>query len=285
MTTATRSRKTFTAEETAAYRSQQRETQSALIEDAVQELLDSDGWQRWVAFRSRLHRYSFSNSILISLQCPDATIVQSFKKWREAGRHITSGPGSAIRILAPLFRKPTADEIKKGADPERKILIAFKLVPVFDVSQTDGEPVPVVEPEPITGDSHAEYIEKLEALAVELEYSVSREDLSSTGAGGYCDSKNKRIVLHAGTPANDQVHTLIHEIAHALGVGYEQYGRRDAEVIVETATHIVCSGIGLESQGFAAPYIASWGEANRAEAIRKFAETVDEVARKIEVAL
>src|SRR5207302_10183559 len=100
-------------------------------------------------------------------------------------------------------------------------------------------------------------------------------------AGGYCDVKAKRIVLSSELGSvNAQVRVLVHELAHAHGVGYTDYGREDAEVVVETAAVIVCGSLGLDTSGESIPYIAGWGEANGLAAIRKHAETVDAIARK-----
>lgn len=285
MATATRTRtKKFTPEQREAYRAQKRTESAELLASAVNEMLSSEGWQRWVAFRSRVHRYSFNNTMLIALQLPEATIVQSYKKWKEAGRSVTAGQ-HALKVFAPLFRKPTAEDIAAGHPADRDVLFGFKLVPTFDVSQTEGEPVPMPTVEPLTGDTHVGYLNKLETLAVSAGYSVLHEDLSDTGIGGYCDPILHRIVVNSAGSANEQVHTLIHEIAHALGVGYKEYGREDAEVIVETVTHIVCAGIGLEVTEAAAPYIAGWGEQDKAAAMTKFAGLVDALARKIEKAI
>jgi hypothetical protein len=279
-----KSKPKYTPEEVAAYRAEQREKGAELMKAAVSELLTSDGWQKWAAMRARLHGYSLNNTLLILIQCPEATMVASGKFWKEQNRYITSGTGSALRIFAPLFRRPTSDEIAAGRDPESKVLYSFKLVPVFDVSQTDGEPLPSKPSQPVTGDSHASFLRPLEVLAQKLGYSVSFESLSP-GLGGYCDKNRNHIAIRNDVAPNAQVRTLIHEIAHALGIGYEGYGREQAEVLVETATFIVSTSIGLDTTGASVPYVASWGEANAVAAIEAFAGVVDKVARQIESAV
>lgn len=278
--------KKYTAEQTTEYRAEKRRESAELLARAVDELLTSEGWQRWVTFRSRMHSYSFNNTMLIALQLPEASLVQSFKKWKAAGRSVKAGE-RALKVFAPLFRKPTAEDIAAGHPADRDVLIGFKLVPTFDVSQTEGEPVPHPKVEKLEGDSHAKYKPQLQRLAASLGFTVSYEDLSETmpGCGGYCHPVDKRIVIDNNGSGNWQVHVLIHEIAHAYGIGKEGYGTHDAEVIVETVTHIVCAGIGLEATPCSAPYIAGWGEESRAAAITKFAGLVDETARKIEKAL
>src|SRR3954465_11950432 len=147
------------------------------------------------------------------------------------------------------------------------------------------EPVPLAPPaEPIEGDSHRHLIAPLEALGRELGYGVEIRELPVQGPGGWCDPKRRQIVVACG-PANRQVRTLVHELAHALGLGYGQYGRERAEVLVDCVTYIVCASVGLDVGGESIPYIAGWGEDGALDAIRDYAETIDAVARRIEAAV
>src|SRR5215217_723846 len=139
----------------------------------------------------------------------------------------------AIKILAPL----TVKQLDEGGQETSERRIFFRTVRVFDVSQTEPlpgmEPVPLAPPaQPIAGDSHAQLIASLEGLARELGYRVEIRELSEHGPRGWCDPTNKQIVI-AGGPANRQVRTFVHELAHALGVGYARYGRERAEVLVD----------------------------------------------------
>jgi hypothetical protein len=162
-------------------------------------------------------------------------------------------------------------------------------VPVFDVAMTESppgmEPVPLAPPaEPIEGDSHRHLITPLQQLGHELGYGVEIRELPDEGPGGWCHPKHRQIVVASG-PANRQVRTLVHELAHALGLGYEQYGREQAEVLVDCVTYIVCSSVGLDVGGESIPYIAGWGEDGALDAIREYAETIDTIARRIEETL
>jgi hypothetical protein len=286
MTTArkTRSKRVeFTPEQKEQYRKEQRELGAELMKKGVQELLTSEGWQQWAAMRARLHTYSFANTMLILAQMPEATFVASGKFWNDHKRMMLKGTQS-LKVWAPMFRRPTEQEIAAGRKPEDKILYSYKLVPVFDISQTHGEPLPVVEPQPVTGDSHAAYLRPLEVFAQSLGYSVSYEDLSD-GLGGYCDTKHKHIAVSNASSVNGQVRTLIHEIAHALGFGYAEHGREQCEVLVETAAFIVATSIGLDTTGTSVPYVTGWGGEGAVAAIEKFASEVDAVARQIERAV
>ena len=94
-----------------------------------------------------------------------------------------------------------------------------------------------------------------------------------------------RMAYEIYSNANTQVRVLVHEIAHALGVGYSEYGRRRAEVLVDTVTFIVCGAVGLDTGGSTVPYVAGWGESGELDAIRGYAEMIDQIARRIEGSL
>jgi antirestriction protein ArdC len=261
--------------ERADYRDAKRSEQRALIEASCREMLSSEGWRRFAETRAAFHRYSFGNCALIAYQRPDATQVAGFKSWQALGRQVRKGERS-IRILAPMSVK---ERDEQGNETDERLTF-FRAVPVFDISQTDGDPLPEAPREPITGDSHAGYVERLEQFARSLGYTVEREVLES--AGGYCDAKRHRIVVSSNVDsANAHVRVLVHELAHALGVGYAEYGREVAEVIVETATVIVCGSVGLDTSGESIPYITGWAEQDL-DAIRRHAAKVDEIARALE---
>lgn len=165
----------------------------------------------------------------------------------------------------------------------------FRTAFVFELSQT--EPLPGVEPvalappsEPLTGESHAHLIGPLCGFAESLGYSVAFESIPGS-AGGFCDARDRRIVVDEYVPANARVRTLVHECAHALGVDYDRYTRAQAEVIVDTVTFIVCAAAGLAVDGESVPYVAGWGEQGALKAVTRFAETMDQLARRIEDAV
>ena len=273
-------------------RAERRQADRNRLEQAARALLSSEGWQRWVRVRSTngLARYSFGNQLLIAMQRPDATYVAGFRAFLELNRCVRKGE-RAIRILAPMSLRNRDKENVKGVgeggeQPKRTV---FRAVSVFDVSQTDAlpgkEPVPLDSPsQPIHGDTHTHLLTPLEQLAAELGYTVQRQSLEGS-ADGWCDSRKRKIVVNEELSANAQVRVLVHEIAHALGVGYSDYGRRRAEVLVDTVTYIVCGSVGLDTSGSSVPYVAGWGESGELDAIRSYAETIDKIARRIEDSL
>jgi hypothetical protein len=249
-------------------------------------LLDSEGWRRWVRVRSTngLPRYSFSNQLLIALQRPDASYVAGFRAFLALNRCVGKGE-RAIRILAPMSvrARPTDSgelQADEGEQPRRTV---FRAVAVFDVAQTealaDADPVPLEPPsQPIDGDTHVHLLDPLRRLAGELNFTVEGRSLDGA-ADGWCDQTKRQIVVNAKLSANAQVRVLMHELAHAMGVGYREHGRQRAEVIVDTVTYVVCGSLGLDTSGSSVPYVAGWGEDGELEAIRGCAQTIDEIAR------
>ena len=266
-------------------RDERRRADRERLQRAAEQLLSSEGWQRWVRVRSRngLAKYSVNNQLLIALARPDATFVAGFGSWLELGYHVRKGE-RAIWILAPLKIKER-DRVSGEDTGETRIL--FRAVPVFDLAQvTAGEHATALAPpaEPLSGDSHEHLLEPLERFAGSLGFTVTFETIGGP-AGGWCDAKRKRIVVDAGEPANARVRVLIHEIAHAMGVDYQQYSRAQAEVIVDTVSFVVGSSVHLDLGGETIPYVAGWGENGALEAVTESAATIDTMARQIEQAL
>lgn len=262
---------------TEAERQEARERQRLQVEASVRALLTSDGWRRWAETRATFHDYSMGNCMLIALQRPDATQVAGFKAWQQLGRQVRKGE-RAIRIMAPMVVKD-----REAPENEDATRVLFRSVPVFDIGQTDGEPLPEPPCEPVTGDSHGRYLEPLRQLAQSMGVAVCEQQIDGL-ARGYYSEREQRIVIAAGQPVNAKVRTLVHELAHAHGVTYRDYSRGEAEVIAETASTIVCGSLGLDTSGEAIPYIAGWGESGDLDAIRQHAATVDAIARSIEIA-
>jgi antirestriction protein ArdC len=212
--------------------------------------------------------------MLIAMQRPDATRVAGFRTWQELGRQVRKGE-HAIRILAPHTGTRT-----DPATGEDETFVYFRAVPVFDIGQTDGDPLPEPPCEPLTGDSHASLLPRLERFAESISWTV---ETGETGdADGYAAPQQQRIRLSDRlTEPNRRVRTLIHELVHALGVGYRDYGRETAEVLTETAAFVACRSLGLDTSGMSVPYVAGWGESGDLDAIKTYADVVDQMARLI----
>jgi hypothetical protein len=267
-----------------AERAERRRADRERLARAAEQLLSSEGWQRWVRVRSQagLARLSLSNQLLVALARPDATFVAGFRGWLRFGYCVKKGE-RAIAIIAP---RPVKERDRATGDETGETVMLFTTVFVFDRAQVapieGAEHAPLGPPcEPLTGDSHRHLIAPLRAFAGSLGFTVSFESIEGS-AGGWCDSRNRRIVVDADQPGNAQLRILVHETIHALGVGYANHGRARAEVIVDTATHLVCSSVGLLVDGETIPYVAGWGEDGALKAVIEFARTIDELARQVE---
>jgi hypothetical protein len=277
---AEKSSRRLTEHERAEGRRQDRER----LQHAAEQLLTSEGWKRWVRVRSQagLARLSISNQLLVALARPDATFVAGFNTWLRLGYAVRKGE-RAVAIIAPL---PVKERDRSTGEETGDTMLLFKTVFVFDRAQVDpiaGREQSALGPpcEPLTGDSHAHLLEPMRSFAESLGFSVSFESIPGD-TGGWCDPKARRIVVDVNAPANAQLRILIHETVHALGIGYAEYGRKRAEVIVDTATAIACASVGLRVDGDSIPYIAGWGETGELDAVTAFAKTIDELARQIE---
>jgi antirestriction protein ArdC len=268
---------------TAEQRDARRRERLEQLRQATAALLTSEGWQRWLLTRARFHRYSLRNTLLIAIQCPHATHIAGFQSWLALGRCVRKGE-KAIRILAPVRYRRRENDQTDPDDAEAQ-LVGFKLAAVFDVSRT--EPLPDVEPapleppaQPISGDSHAHLLSPLEQHAASLGFSVHYQPLD--GRAGYCAPREARIVIDTQLPANGQVATLVHELAHAHGIDYTNFSRAEAELIGESVACIVCGSVGLDTSSESIPYLASWNPEQAIERIELLAGTIDQLARTLE---
>jgi antirestriction protein ArdC len=242
--------------------------------------------------RALFRSYSLRNTLLIALQYPEATKVAGIRTWNTLGRRVRKGE-KGIGIVAPIVARARNDEkhLEENSDAESERpssrVVGWRLVHVFDVSQTEGQPLPMgPEPQELDGNRLAHLREPLEALAGKLGFRVAYE--SAGQARGSCDFRQRLITIDNELAADDQVATLIHELAHAQGIDYQAFSRAEAEVIVETAASIVLLGLGVSIDTRGIPYIASWnsksGDAAR-KTLELYAEAIDSCARTIEQAL
>ena len=257
------------------------------LKRAAEQLLTSDGWRRWVRVRAQggLARLSLNNQLLVALARPDATFVAGFKAWLKLGYCVRKGE-TAIRIVAPL---PIKERDQSTGEQTGDTRMLFKIAFVFDRGQVDpldGTEQASLEPprEPLTGDSHAHLLASMQAFTESLGFTVTFEGIPGA-TGGWCDQKARRIVIDSSQSPNARLRILIHETIHALGIGYAEYGRERAEVIVDTATYLAAASVGLDVSGETVAYVAGWGEDGALEAVTAFSKTIDELARRIETVL
>lgn len=223
----------------------------------VRELLNSESWRQLLAFGRRFRRYSFSNTLLIYFQRPDATLVAGYRQWQELGRQVRRGE-KGIAILAPLAQRITDD--KTGELLSRTV--GFRTVSVFALEQTEGKPLPE-QPEPrlLTEDSEAirQALARAVTFAEGRGIPIERCDLPGRMMGCYNRSQ-QTIALRPDLPPLQALKTLLHELAHALmHAGATPHKTRERiELEAESCAFVVCDALGLDTSSYSFTYLASW---------------------------
>ncbi|QYY58450.1 ArdC-like ssDNA-binding domain-containing protein [Dehalococcoides mccartyi] len=272
------------------------ETKERKIDDVLKRLKEGvDGIQQSENFRtflltmSKFHEYSIGNLILIMLQKPDATRVAGFSTWKDLYRWVKKGE-KGIAILAPCMppkkKQLEPSEVGNAPDEEEKPEdeteirpIYFKVVYVFDVSQTEGKPLPEFEVPPLTGEANEELFERVMRLAESqgLEVSFEAKPNQDPDIKGFYTGKN--IWIRPEESHAQQLKTLLHEVAHYYSEGVFRIPRSDAETIAESVAFTIGAHYGFDTGARSFPYVAVWSkdkkvlEANLA-AIRKVSEKI-----------
>ncbi len=205
----------------------------AKLTRGIAELTRSDRWRRHLDCQARFHRYSFGNVVLIAAQYPDASRVTGFNAWKQLGRSVKKGE-KAIWILAPLVTRK-ATEPDEEAETRRAVR-GFEYVPVFDLSQTEGEELPAACNK-LEGDESTACFGHLTDVARSIGYSVEITHLRGD-TNGDCTFDLRRIRIEAGNAPAQRVKTLAHEIAHAL-LHVGSHDRPLAELEAESTAYMV----------------------------------------------
>ncbi len=179
------------------------------LKEKVSRVKSSDEFQQILKTMSRFHTYSWRNCLLIFMQYPDATRVAGYRTWKKLGRSVKKGE-SAIWIFAPITVKRKNGDDDDDEDDE-EIITLFKPVPVFDISQTEGEQLPSLNPQPIAN-THEELLDKLKELSGKLKIDIVFEELP--GMDGV--SRIGTVVIDSNKNPTEQSFILLHELAHEL---------------------------------------------------------------------
>ncbi len=264
----------------------------AEIESAVERISDPEEWQRFLETMSRFHTYSFGNAMLILAQRPDATRVAGFKAWKsDFGRSVKKGE-KGIWILAPMVREVDRENPTTGEVEKQKRVVGFRGVTVFDVSQTEGEPLP-------EGPAHR-YVNQLgegeapagmrESLTSWIEaqgYTVDDAD-DIGGANGSTSPLTKQVRILSSMTERQKAKTLAHEAAH-IALGHMERtgeyhlggGRSVMEIEAESVSYVVGRTMGLDDAGdYAFGYVAHWAKGSP-EQVRATADTVCKTAARL----
>ncbi|CAN5720936.1 hypothetical protein BH23CHL2_BH23CHL2_19640 [soil metagenome] len=248
-----------TPEDAASRRDERLQEAFELLEAGVDEIVTSDGFQQYLEMMSRFHRYSYSNVLMIMAQKPDATRLAGYRQWQQLGRQVKRGE-RGIRILAPYRRRiveqPGDDEEDEAAT---YVTRGFGVATIFDVSQTEGEPLPEPpSPQELEGE-HAASFWLADRLREHLEEKGVLLQLTELGGPkGTYHPLLRRIQLQVGMSPDQTAKTLCHETAHFAADHTAGVHRRDAETVAEASSYVVLRHYGVDSAEYSFPYIASW---------------------------
>lgn len=255
------------------------------VGSAVQSLMEqiqagkSEALSTYLAAMGRFHSYSFGNVMLIAMQRPTATRVAGFNRWKELNRFVKKGE-KGIMILAPMVGKRKSEDAEEE-QPARSVVYGFRTVYVFDVEQTDGEPLPEFDVT-VSGDV-SEYRAGLDAFLASRGIAVSYNAEMGTAFGL---SYGGRIELLPGRPAAEEFCTLVHEAAHELlhrGDRRKETSRDQRELEAESVAFVVGQAIGLNMGTTSSDYIQVYS--GNVEALQESLEQIQNTAREILAAL
>ncbi|MBN2098994.1 MAG: DUF192 domain-containing protein [Dehalococcoidia bacterium] len=241
------------------------------LREGVETIQQGENFREFLLTMSKFHDYSIGNLMLIMLQKKDATRVAGFNTWKDLGRWVNKGE-KGIAILAPCMppkgtqpatpKEPTTEEGETPEEPEVEELrpVYFKVVYVFDVSQTEGKPLPEFEVPVLTGEANPDLFERALRLAKAqgLDVSFDSRPQQDPDIKGMYWGKN--IWVRPEEPPAQQLKTLLHEVAHYYSEGVFQIPRRDAETIAESAAFTVGAHFGFDTGTRSFSYVALWSQ-------------------------
>ena len=274
------------------------------LEQGITELFDSERYKEYLRVMSKFHNYSFNNTLLIAMQKPDASLVAGFTAWKNQFQRNVKKGEKGIKIIAPSpfkikqetekidpqTQKPVIGRDGKPVTEEKEITIpAYKVVSVFDVSQTEGKELPDIAVDALTGDVE-QYSDFFAALEKTSPVPIGFEKIEG-GAHGYYHLEDKRIALDEGMSELQTLKTAIHEIAHAklhdidLNAPKDEQqprvDRRTREVEAESVAYTVCQHYGLDTSDYSFGYVAGWSSGRELAELKSSLETIRSAAADI----
>ena len=254
------------------------------LEQGILQMVEGEEYKRYLSFMARFPHYSFGNVMLILMQRPDATLVQSFTAWKKIGRSVKKGE-KGIRILAPSpfkVKVKTKEKDENGKEvikEEEKKVMGFREVFTFDVSQTEGLELPSSGVKELKG-----AIEDFETL-----FSILREvcpvpfkfEEIDGSARGYYQLEPEQIVVRKGMAQQQTVKTLVHEMVHQQLHNLEQKKKKDRntkEVEAESVAFVVCSALGIDTSDYSFGYVAGWSSNKDLKELKSSLTTIQKTA-------
>jgi len=271
------------------------------LEQGVRGVFESERYKDYLRFMAKFHRYSYHNTLLIMQQKQDATMVAGYNAWKNMGRNVKKGE-KGIAILAPSFKtskrqvtdkdgRSVTDEKGEAVLEVEKYLSRYMLVYVFDLSQTDGKPMPELAA-PLEGEvkDFKKVFRALEGLST---YSVRYGEMTD-GAHGCCDYKKQEIVLSSENSPLQTIKTLVHELAHARlhhkdHAESDPKNRSDREIEAESIAFVVSQYLGLDVGRYSFDYIVDWSKDKEVDrlkaALGTIAREADAMIAQFDIAL
>ncbi len=247
------------------------------LAEAVGKLADSATFAAWLRARGTFRDYSFRNVLLIVSQNENASRVAGYKTWQKLGRQVRKGE-KGLRILAPCRVKVAEREGSEGERGSAFRVVGFRCVSVFDISQTEGEPLPELEYRPLEGDA-PDLADFLCGVAMAAGLEIRREPLSG-GVHGYLRRTENLVVVDSRCSGAMSAKVVAHELGHAfdpwLRENPDAYAahRGDCEAVAESVAYVVCAAYGIDAGPSAVGYVASWTVGDAAK-VRELAERID----------
>lgn len=268
------------------------------LEKGIQDLYSSDKYKEYLSVMSKFYHYSINNTILIAIQKPDATLVAGYSAWEKKFKRFVRKGERGIKILAPCpytikkevpkmdsqTQTPMRDENGKIIMEQIAVTIpTYKVVSVFDVSQTDGKELPSIAVDALTGkvERYDDFFKALtETAAIPVGFEKLRPELH-----GYYSVTDKSIVLAEGMSELQTLKTFIHEIAHSMlhgKEGEEHYiDRSTKEVQAESVAYTVCQHYGLDTSDYSFGYIAGWSQTKGLDELKDSLSVIHKTAQTI----
>ena len=287
---------TFDPKAAAEARKKEMNQMAEKLEAGVKDVFQGENYKAYLDFCAKMPRYSVNNQILIMMQKPDATMCQSFTGWKEMGRFVKKGE-KGIRVMAPAPYKMEREQDKIGADGKPVLdqdgesikevveikVNAFKPVSTFDISQTDGAPVPRLGVEELTGNVEG-YATLMEAIKQASPVPISFENIES-GAKGYFHVEENRIAIQEGMSEAQTVKTALHEASHATLHNKEEQNsdsdkksRNQKECEAESVAYVVCQHYGIDTAEYSFPYVAGWSSDKEVPELKASLDTIRRAA-------
>ena len=272
------------------------------LEEGLKELFNSEKYKSYLSTMSKFHNYSFNNTLLIAMQKPEATLVAGYQAWQKNfNRHVNKGE-KGIRILAPAPYKikeerdkldPVTGEVmldKDGMPQTEEVEIkipAFRAVSVFDVSQTDGEPIPELEAKELLSTVEG-YEDFIKAVTFVAPVPVSFEDIPGDSKGFFSPTE-KRIAVQEGMSESQTLKTMVHETAHSMLHDREvnkdilapAKDRNTKEVEAESIAYTVCQHFGIDTSEYSFGYIAGWSTGRDMKELKSSLDTIRRTASEL----